>query len=272
MKFKIAIIGFGWLGYALGKKLKKLGVEVVGTSTSEEKVQKLNAESFPTVRWNSKEETFKLYSIFENIDIVILNFPPGRQSDFHSYADSLVGVVNSFPSNTKFIFVSSTSVYPDLPRQFIEDDIDIELRAKENNIAYAEWLLQNNISIDRLTIIRMAGLVGNQRHPARFFAGRKDIPNGNHPVNLIFIEDAISLIIQSIQNSIWGETINGCASIHPSKSAYYTFACEQFGLEKPTFVDSELGKSISNKKSKKLLGITYRMDNPFDYWNVNNLL
>jgi nucleoside-diphosphate-sugar epimerase len=271
-KLKIAIIGFGWLGHPLGKKLKNLGVEVVGTSTSEEKVQKLNAESFPTVRWNNKEESFKLHSIFENVDTVILNFPPGRQSDFHLYADSLVGVVNSFPSTTKFIFVSSTSVYPDLPQHFMEDDIDIELRAKENNIAYAEWLLQNSISSDRLTIIRMAGLVGDQRHPARFFAGRKEIPNGNHPVNLLFREDAISLIVQCIQNSIWGETINGCASIHPSKSAYYTFACEQFGLEKPTFIESELGKSISNNKSKKLLNITYQMDNPFDYWNVNNLL
>jgi nucleoside-diphosphate-sugar epimerase len=200
---------------------------------------------------------------------VILNYPPGRQTDFSSYAHSLCEVVKAFPDFTKFIFISSTSVYPDEPQLFKEEDVDITLRAKENNIAFAEWMLQNATISNHLTIIRMAGLVGDQRHPARFFAGRKDIPNGNHPVNLIIREDAISLIVQCIQNSIWGETLNGCATVHPSKSEYYTFACEQFGFEKPIFVGLEQGKSISNEKSKKLLDFKYIMDNPYNYWDLN---
>ncbi len=266
---KIAVIGFGWLGYPLGKTLKNKGYDVVGTTTSEEKEKQLNLESFPTIRWSSKEEPFKFHSIFENVDIVILNYPPGRLSDFCSYALSLSEVVKAFPDSTKFIFISSTSVYPDEQQLFKEEDIDIILRAKENNIAYAEWMLQNATISNQLTIIRMAGLVGGLRHPARFFAGRTDIPNGNHPVNLIFREDAILLVVNCIEKEIWGETLNGCATVHPSKSEYYTFACEQFGLEKPTFVGTELGKSISNEKSKKLLDFKYIMDNPYDYWEIN---
>ena len=266
---KIAVIGFGWLGYPLGKTLKNKGYEVVGTTTSEEKLKQLQSETFPTIRWSSKEEPFKFHSIFENVDIVILNYPPGRQSDFSSYAHSLTEVVKAFPVSTKFIFISSTSVYPDEQQLFKEEDIDIILRAKENNIAYAEWMLQNATISNQLTIIRMAGLVGGQRHPARFFAGRTDIPNGNHPVNLIFREDAISLIVNCIEKEICGETLNGCSTVHPSKSEYYTFACEQFGLEKPTFIGTELSKSISNEKSKKLLDFKYLMDNPYDYWEIN---
>lgn len=271
MSKKIAIIGFGWLGYPLAKGLINDGYEVVGTSTTVEKVNKLNEELIPTVRWTNREEPFSFQSIFENVDIVVLNFPPGRQTEFKSYGDSLAQVVLSFPKQTKFIFISSTSVYPDLPKYFREEDVDLRSRSEENNIAFAEWTLQNTLEPACLTIIRMAGLVGDQRHPARFFAGRKEIPNGGHPVNLIHRNDAISLIYLCIKNEIWGEILNGCSSVHPSKAAYYTFSCEQFGLEKPTFTDDELGKSISNQKSKVQLGYTYQMDNPFDYWKVNKL-
>jgi len=272
MSKKIAIIGFGWLGYPLAKVLLNEGYQVVGTSTSIEKVVQLNQESIPTVRWSSREEPFKFHSIFENVDLVVLNFPPGRQTEFESYATSLSQVAASFPKNTKFIFISSTSVYPDIPKHFREEEIDIQSRAKENNIALAEWTLHNTLETNCLTIIRMAGLVGDQRHPARFFAGRNDISNGGHPVNLIHRKDAISLISLCIKNEVWGEVFNGCSSVHPSKSAYYTFACEQFGLEKPTFIEGEVGKSISNERSKEQLGFTYQMDNPYDYWRVNKLL
>ncbi len=266
---KIAIIGYGWLGHSLALQLQTLGYEIVGTTTSDEKIEQLKENNLPAICWSSRISDFKFYPIFENTDCVILNFPPGRQTEFRSYGDHLCKVVKAFPASTKFIFISSTSVYPDLPKHFKEEDIIIEERATENNIAYAEWLLTKELDKGRLTIIRMAGLVGGERHPARFFAGRENIPNGSHPVNLIYRKDAVNLIVNCIKQNTFGEIINGCASVNPSKADYYTFACNEFGLEKPHFIESEKGKSISNQKSKSLLGYEYKMDNPFDYWKVN---
>jgi nucleoside-diphosphate-sugar epimerase len=266
---KIAIIGFGWIGHPLGIKLQTLGYEIVGTTTSDEKILHLRDYNLPAICWSSRESDFQFHPIFENTDCVVLNFPPGRQTEFKSYGEHLRKVVKAFPSSTKFIFISSTSVYPDEPYHFKEEDVTIDERAKENNIAYAEWVLTNELDKNRFTIIRMAGLVGGERHPARFFAGRENIPNGNHPVNLIYRKDAVHLIENCIQNNIWGEVINGCASFHPSKSEYYIFACDAFGLDKPNFLMSENGKSISNEKSKVLLDYKYIMDTPFDYWKVN---
>jgi nucleoside-diphosphate-sugar epimerase len=265
---KIAIIGLGWLGEPLAYNLINEGHFVVGTTTSIEKKERFEKLSIPTIVWNSKVSDFQIISVFDKVDVVVINYPPGKQHDLKSYGDSILKVVSSFSNQTKFIFISSTSVYPDEDAQFNEDDLDIEVRATENNIAYAEMLLLKTIK-NRLTIIRMAGLIGDQRHPAKFFAGRKDIPNGNSPVNLIFRKDAIQLIERCIKTNVWGEIINGSASIHPTKSEYYTFACKQFGFELPTFQENGSGKTISNSKSKNLLKMEYLMDNPFDYLMVN---
>lgn len=269
MYMKIAIIGFGWLGKPLAIALKELGHDIVGTTTSNEKKTLLETENLKAHCWNSREQDFIFNENFQDVDIVVINFPPGRQTDVTTYGESIRKIVTSFPSSTKFIFVSSTSVYPDQVIEFKEEDVDLDTRARDNNIAYAEWVLKSLLQDENLTIIRMAGLIGGDRHPAKFFAGRNDISNGNQPVNLIFRKDAVNLIVQCIEQQFWGEIINGCSSIHPSKSEYYTFACSQFNFELPSFLNSEGGKLISNEKSKIKLNFSYEMDNPMDYWSIN---
>jgi hypothetical protein len=97
--------------------------------------------------------------------------------------------------------------------------------------------------------------------------------SGSHRVSVIipsfnrfnFLMNAIGSIKSQTYNDIEIIVVNDCSS----EKEYYTFDCEQFGLEKPTFVGTELSKSISNEKSKKLLDFKYIMDNPYDYWEIN---
>jgi len=63
----------------------------------------------------------------------------------------------------------------------------------ESALYRSEQLFHENTNF-QTTVIRLAGLIGPGRNPARFFAGKTNIPNGNAPVNLIHLDDCIGFI------------------------------------------------------------------------------
>jgi nucleoside-diphosphate-sugar epimerase len=123
-------------------------------------------------------------------------------------------------------------------------------------ILEAENLLQNEASISA-TILRFGGMIGPERNPARFFSGKKEIPNGKAPVNLIHLDDCIEVTLEIIKQDAFGHVFNACASIHPSKNDFYTQAAMRSNLELPEFKD-ELNrwKIVSSNNLKPVLGLS----------------
>lgn len=262
----IAILGLGWLGIPLAKKLCELGHIVNGTVRSTNSLENLQKSNFGVFQFDLKQSEDSLPNEITNAEICILCIPPGKSFEGNEYGDNLINILNQFSDHTKYIFVSSTSVYPDKTKNASESSYKWE--NNQNHISNAEQQLSLKLE-RRLTILRMAGLIGPNRHPAKFFDGRTNIENGLSPVNLIHLLDCIQLIKLVIQNNHWGEIINGCSSNHPTREDYYTFACEKFNFKKPSFISNGNGKIVDNKKSIKL-GMKYQMDNPFDYWEMEN--
>ena len=253
----IAIVGFGWLGTPLGERLVQLGHRVVGTTRTEAKIPELKALHLTAYCWNSREEKLLFpMEITTNMDCCILNFPPGKVESIQQYGEHLLEVVKQFEARTRFIFVSTTGVYPEGIRDASEDSFSVEAYSKTNHICYAEYLLGTHLQ-ERLTIIRMAGLIGPNRHPAKFFAGRTAIANGNQPVNLIEQRDSIQVILNIIAKNYWGKTVNACASEHPTRKDYYTQSCKTFGFDLPQFIEEGEGKIVNNAKSILELDINY---------------
>lgn len=265
---KIAIVGLGWLGFPLAKSLQAKGHEVVGSTRTPSKIEAFNAAGIQSVVLNdSLENSQELTRFFENTAICILNFPPNRRENpdnLKAYGQQAVRIAALFPSNCKFIFVSSTGIYPDENQITEETSFDRDANAENNHLAYAESILDQLLG-KRLTIVRMAGLIGENRNLAIYFSGRENLPNGNAPVNLIHQTDCIRMLEQIIAKNCWGETFNACASEHPSRAEYYTFACEKAGIPLPSFLNDARwqGKEISNEKSKSVLKFTYQFDSPY---------
>ena len=254
---KIAVIGFGWLGTPLGERLVEIGHTVVGTTRTLEKISVLQQLQLTVYYWNSREENITFpKNLVANIDYCILNFPPGKVENRQQYGEHLREVSKRFGTHTRFIFVSTTGVYPEHILDATEDSFDVEAFANTHHICYAEHILRTHLQ-ERLTIIRMAGLIGPNRHPAKFFAGRKEIANGNQPVNLIQQKDSIQIILNILDQGYWGKVVNACADEHPTRKEYYTKACEGFGFELPEFVDEGDGKIVNNEISKKEISMTY---------------
>lgn len=262
----ISILGCGWLGLPLAKHFLAEGHTVKGSTTTAEKLEILAKAGITPYQIKITEDTIEgdLAGLVEGADILIINFPPKRIPNIEEvHPRQLELVMKQVAAHQKVIFISSTSVYQNTNGVVTEEMTLHPEKASGKALLKAEQQLQANFK-DRLSIIRLAGLVGNDRLPGRFLANKKELPNGGAPVNVIHQEDCIGLIDQLIQQEKWREIFNGCADKHPVRKDYYTRAAEKIGLIPPHFTEEKTTafKIVSNEKSKKELGYTYKFPDP----------
>ena len=121
-----------------------------------------------------------------------------------------------------------------------------------------EKLLQTNKNF-KTTVLRFAGLIGDDRHPAKFLAGGENLANPQAPINLIHQLDCIGIILKIIEKDSWNETFNAAAPNHPSREDYYTQKSLKWNLALPKFDHSipSLGKTILSTKIETILNYTF---------------
>lgn len=261
MKERWGIIGCGWLGLPFAKYLIENEIEVVGSTTSPEKIKTLDALGITPVLLSLQKSNTPLTK-FATCNYILLNIPPSSLQD--KYAERLSTLTKQFNPKSKVIFISSTSVYSD-NNQIAEehDKLDGEGRNAPFIIEAEKEL--HKVLKERLTIVRMAGLVGGNRHPAKYMSG-KSYQGGLNKINLVHLDDCIGIINKIKQQNYFGEILNGCTSEHPNKMEYYTHAAEKMDITPPSFQNEEgKWKVVSNKKSKTSLNYSYKYESPYDF-------
>lgn len=255
---KIVVIGAGWLGLPLAEKLAAAGHTLVATRRTE------FPESSSDVLWEKCDPEAGIFpAALADAEVVVLAFPPSRSSS-DQYRNNANAIAHKISSEAKLILVSSTGVYPDAQRTYTEADWTPE-QAQESVLGACEWNLQQYLA-GRVTLVRMAGLVGGERWPVRFMSRSGKTYNGDEPVNLIHQEDALGLLHFVIEKELWGEVINGCAPQHPTKVEHYTLLAKQLGIPVPNFESGgNGGKTISSEKSL-LLGYSYQFPDPNSFY------
>ena len=256
----VAVIGCGWLGLPLAVSFINKKYSVIGTTTSSNKIPDLKELGISSFLLDLTKSIKQEHLFFlEKVDVFVVNIPPSKLKGDKSYSEILLEFVKLIPINSKVILVSTTGVYPEILKiaeesyEFSESDLNKET-------VQAEIKLQNFLK-NRLTILRLAGLIGVNRHPVKFLAGKKDLPNGYGPINLIHLEDAIGLINKIISVKFWGEIVNGCYPFHPSKSYYYIKKAALYSLIPPVFLEEgEDHKMVSEVKSKIYLNYEYTVE------------
>ena len=105
----------------------------------------------------------------------------------------------------------------------------------------------------------MAGLIGGNRHPGRFFSNKK-INNAKAAVNLIHRTDCIQIIQQLLHSQSAEGIYNACTDLHPSKGTFYGAATVSLGFKRPEmeFASTADFKKVSNNKLKKQLQYSFR--------------
>jgi nucleoside-diphosphate-sugar epimerase len=257
----ISILGCGWYGKALAKSFIQKGITVKGSSTSDEKLEQLSSEGIIpySVQFDADSEDFD--PAFFECDVLIISIPPkfrkGEATGYLPKVQRIINVILKYQVK-KVIYISSTGVYGDYNREV--NELSGPNPDTESGIILleAERLFQKETAF-KTAIIRFGGLVGPGRHPGRFFARKKDIPNGRAPVNLIHQQDCIGISEAIIERDAFGYLFNACSADHPTRSDFYEQTASEAGLQTPEFinelnnwkiVDSVNLKSILNYKFK----------------------
>ena len=281
MGIKISILGCGWLGLPLAKSLLSKGYKVKGSTTSESKLEVLkNAGISPfQIQLEAHQIIGNIEDFLKETDVLVIDIPPGLRretstSNEMTFVNKIKTLIPFIEKSgiQKVIFVSSTSVYGD---SFPIVEITEETKPNPDTesgkqLVIAEKLLQSNPHF-KTTVIRFGGLLGENRHPVKFLAGRTNVENPDAPVNMIQREDCIGIIETVIDiglrqaqsdNWEWNQTFNAVAPHHPTRKAYYHKKAELFHLPLPTFVENlaSKGKIISSKKVETILGYSFQKE------------
>lgn len=268
----VSILGCGWLGFPLAEHLLDNGYTVKGSTTSAEKLPifwKRGLKPYE-LRFNPQPEGDDLAD-FLATDALIIDIPPkaGQQGDnFHpqqiqAVADALRQTGASIPYT---IYVSSTSIYPDLNREVVEGDVVTPDQSISPAFVEAE---QTVLALEQATVLRFGGLLGYNRIPGRYVAGKQGLTTGSIPVNYIHRDDAVHIIAAFLTNPQPGQTFNVVAPEHPTREAVYRKNCADFGYETPTFTEpSEPApfKIVSPEKLIKTIEYGFQYPDPLAFY------
>ncbi|MFD1872368.1 SDR family NAD(P)-dependent oxidoreductase [Hymenobacter bucti] len=262
----VAVLGCGWLGLPLAKVLKNQGHRVLGTTTTPEQLPVLEAAGIEPhlVQLGpdfSAADELRLTDILRQANVLVINVPP-RAAVAGGYPQLLRPVHRAVAAARlqAVLFVSTTGVYPDEPRLMREQDA-ISTRDASSDVLRTEGHFVPRYGQWQSTVVRLGGLIGPDRAPGRFLAGRQNLAQGDAPVNLLHLTDAVGVLSTIINQNIWGYTLNVCASSHPPRREFYVAAAEHLGLAPPTF-RPEFGSSkiIDSSLLHTLVPYTFQHD------------
>ena len=271
----ISILGCGWLGLPLAKKLVENGFLIKGSTTSEEKLTVLEENKIQPFLIALHEDLIigNITNFLKESKVLIIDIPPKLRANSSTalgktFVKKIKNLITEIEKSAikKVLFVSSTSVYGDTFPIIELNEKSIPNPDSEGGkqLLEVEQLLQSNKNF-KTTVIRFGGLIGEYRHPIKFLAGRENVENPEAPINFIHQEDCIGIIeeiLNQVQNDNWNwnETFNAVAPNHPKREDYYHKKALEMNLKVPTFVkDSKSkGKIISSQKLQKILDYSFQ--------------
>ncbi|WP_229203415.1 NAD-dependent dehydratase [Dyadobacter jejuensis] len=273
----MSILGCGWLGMPLAERLKAPDIlyTVKGSTTNPNKLGVFASKGIigylidlqPELAGAGKD----LQRFFE-ADMLIIAIPPGfrrRAAGFHQQQmQAVIAQIEQSPIK-EVLYISSTSVYPDLNSVLVESDVTDPAESASPELVEVENSLQQLRSTRSVGVLRLGGLLGYDRIPGKYVKGKKGLTTYHTPVNYIHRDDAVSLIVKMLMNGVSNETFNGVAPIHTNRGEVYEKTCREFGWEAPTFLEPlapEPFKVISSEKVMAKYSFQFRYPDPAGFY------
>ncbi|MGI9583468.1 NAD-binding protein [Chryseobacterium sp. RRHN12] len=206
---EIGIIGYGWLGERIASVLSgkhKLSV----TTTTEDKLRILHSKgihavvaSFPDYQLS---EPVSRWEEIKDMDVLIITIPVSEKSCCVSSLYNRIQNLSAFIGDFKgqMFLMSSTGVYPDIAKEFTEEDVPFEKVSGERML---------RSKYPQLNILRLGGLMGDNRLLKNYNVGNLD-----HAVNHIHYADISGIISEMMEQKAEAKLYNVTAPIHPAKS------------------------------------------------------
>ncbi|NRD18417.1 SDR family NAD(P)-dependent oxidoreductase [Winogradskyella eckloniae] len=268
MKTQISVIGCGWLGLPLAKKLISEGYLVHGSTTSASKLNTLSdfkiSPYLITLNENGISGNFEAF--LTSSETIIINIPPGlRKQPNKNHVAEIKHLMLAIEHSTikNVLYISSTSVFQNeigCPTISADTKPNATTSSGRQLIEIENMLLEN--SKFNTTILRFGGLIDNQRHPSKMLSGKTNVAHPDAPINLIHKTDCVDIIHKIIEHKLWNTTLLAAYPKHISKAVYYSEYCKQHNLPLPLYNTTEKskGKIIDSSKMVQLLNYTFKIE------------
>ena len=247
---KLVVLGAGWLGQALCLSAKQVSWQVQGTHRSNE--HKYDFE---------RQFLLKDEQLTHQIDLQdaywVCAIPPRSRHSESNYPETLTAALKlSKTLNAKgFLLCSSTGVYDQEAGVYTESN-DISC-TNERQIKLYE--AEEQVLSQDGKVLRLAGLLGPNREPGRFVAGKELNTSSQQVVNMVHQQDVINAIFAVIEHWQVGQNIyNVVNPSHPTKADYYAEKCVQHGGELPRFTSNDKAERKVVGSAIEALGFSYQ--------------
>ena len=233
-----------------------------GSTTSRPKLDVLERAGIkPFLLDMYQSDSSEALKTFLESETLIVAYPPKiRDNGSDAYLRSVEKLGQAIEKSglQRVVFISSTSVYPNTNSEVTEDMVPQPESASGKAMLEAENLLQA-LEGRETVVLRMAGLIGYERNPGRFLAGKTGLENGQERINLIHRDDCISIILKLLESNSGSDVLNCCSDTHPVKLDFYTQAAKKAKLEPPVFSKGgrKAYKLVSNRKLKAALNYQF---------------
>lgn len=250
---KIGIIGCGWLGERVAKKLSEEN-EIFAVVRSDESMQNLAKFDYHLFQIDFENETdSKTAHLFKNLDVIIISLPVSKKH----FSQNIFNNVSKFLENYQkpIIVFSSVGIYPQENGIYTEENIE----SLNENIFATENFYKK--TFPQINILRFGGLMGDGRKFSNFFKN-KPIPEPNDPVNHIHYLDIAEIVDLLIKNKTQGKLYNVVAPLHPTKQQVLDFQNEQINTE---VKETTQGRLVLGTLLEKELNYSFLKPNPMEF-------
>ncbi|EJG2372088.1 TPA: NAD(P)H-binding protein [Vibrio parahaemolyticus] len=235
------IVGAGWLGTPLAQALLVEGHDVVITRRSQARLDERPSTiaNAALLDLNDENAAQKLDEIIQSnhIERIVGAFPPGfRRGSGREYTQQWSTLVKAAKQHAieKLVMISSTTVYPNLPTEMKEESASLALAQTHPNFSdNAKIMLEAEQSVIdsgiNYAILRCSGLIGPDRHPARFAMRLKQVSR-KAPANMLHQSDAVA-VAQFALDHLSNQIINVTTPHTVSKAEFYQAAITKIGAE-----------------------------------------
>ena len=272
---KRLVIGCGFLGLPLAKRWLEAGNEVFATTRHTHRAEQFSAIGLNSIVLDTTEPDTVSQLADHTFDTVVVavGMDRTRYDSVHQvYVEGLRNVLENLHENTgQVIYISSTGVFGDFDGAWVDESSPTDpLRDGGKACLAAEQLLQASRFADRATILRMAGLYGDERVPTKETVASKQwsklSPQGY--LNLIHLDDAVSATCVAADQRLHRELFLIADSNPTLRGEYYQHIADQFQLGPIPWSDNAsnpnpnargaASKRISNKKFLQRTGMVLK--------------
>ena len=261
------VVGCGYLGVRIARRLLAGGYDVVGTSRSDRRLQDLRALGLRGERFDLAEASSSPL-LRRRYDVIAYAVAPGRTEEGAAlvYRDGLASCIDVLKREPpgRFVLLSSTGVYAQDDGSWIDEESPAEPTGERQRLLVeGEQLVLNAARESGFpgVVLRLGGLYGPDRSPIEWCrepAWRTRLARGNREayMNWVHADDAAAATVLAAEASRPGEIYVIVDDEPTPRGDFYRFACERGGsppLELPSD-PARLAKRCSNRKARDELG------------------